>query len=75
VDQGNKVGNYLCIDKQQKLAIFLKGSSLKARNGDAALNGARVLKDERDAKVSGRSAPDCAERTRGWSGEAAESLG
>jgi hypothetical protein len=30
-------GNYPYIDKQQKLAISLKGSSLKARNGDAAL--------------------------------------
>jgi len=29
--------NYPYIDKQQKLAISLKGSSLKARNGDATL--------------------------------------
>ena len=29
--------NYPYIDKQQKLAISLKGSSLKARNGDARL--------------------------------------
>jgi len=37
VDRCKRGGNYLYIDKQQKLAISLKGSSLKARNGDAAL--------------------------------------